>query len=410
MEIKSAIQDIVKRTKAYNCIECGKCSSVCPISLLNEVCLPRITVRKALFETPEVLLKDELLWSCTGCGLCYERCEFDVEFPEFIKNLRIEAYKIGKEGVYAHNGAMQSIMRMMALYSNLKQNRLDWLTEDLKVQIFPTNSTNSINSTNSDNLIYFVGCLPYFDKFFTNLECSSAPECSSALELNTLNIAKSTIKILNHLDIEPILMRDERCCGHDLLWTGDIENFKKLAQQNIEMIKQTGVKKLIFSCPECYQTFKQEYPKYIGALDIEAIHISELISEKLPELKFRQPTTDNRQSFTYQDPCRLGRLCGIYEEPRQIISAIGVKLNEMLKNRKSAICCGTSGWMNCGAHSKQIQINRLKEAKSTGAELLITSCPKCQIHFKCAMKDENTPNEAKIEIQDLTTLVANYLK
>jgi Fe-S oxidoreductase len=288
-------------------------------------------------------------------------------------------------------------MRMMAS-PTLNQNRLDWITKELKVKIHPANSTTQ-QLNNSTDLVYFVGCLPYFDAFFTNLR------------LNTLNIAKSTIKILNQLGIEPVLMPNERCCGHDLLWTGDIESFKKLAQHNIDGIKCTGAKKIVFSCPEGYQTFKREYPKYIGPLGCEVIHISELIAERLPELKFRNPRPKTRKAkkVTFQDPCSLGRICGIYEQPREIINAMGVELTEMPKNRENAICCGTSGWMNCGIYSKQIQLSRLKQAKSTGADLLITGCPKCQIHFKCAMNDENTPHEAKIEIQDLTSLIASQL-
>ncbi len=389
------IKEIINKTKAYNCLDCGKCTSVCPISLLKEDYSPRLTVQKALLENPESLLKDELLWWCLSCGMCDEICESDVHYTEFIKDLRIEAHKIGQEGIYTHNGTMQSIMKMMSLSPTLKQNRLDWLTKDLKVKVYPP-TPSTFELTDSTDIIYFVGCLPYFDSFFTHLD------------LNTINIAKSTIKILNHLDIEPVLLSNERCCGHDLLWTGDVENFKKLAQCNIEEIKKTGAKKIVFSCAECYQTFKQEYPKYIGTLDIEVIHISELIAENLSKLT----TCDSQLTtkVTYQDPCRLGRFCGIYEEPRQIMSAVGIEIKEMMRNRKSSVCCGTSAWINCGTCSKQIQVARLKEAKNTGADLLITSCPKCQIHFKCAMKDENTPKEAKIEIQDLTTLIANQLK
>lgn len=392
-----AIQNAIKASKVHYCLDCGKCSSVCPISLIKEDYSPRLLVQKALLGSPESVLEEELLWMCLGCEMCYEVCESRVHFSEFIRNVRIEAYRHGKEGVWAHNGRMQSIMRMMAS-PNLKQDRLDWITRDLKVKIYPTNSTTQ-QLNNSTELIYFVGCLPYFDAFFTNLE------------LNTLNIAKSTIKILNHLGIEPVLMPDEKCCGHDLLWTGDIENFKKLAHHNIEGIKRTGVKKIVFTCPEGHQTFKNEYPKYMGGLDFEVIHISEVIAEKLPELKFRDsaPKTPKPKKVTYQDPCSMGRIGGIYEQPRKIIDAMGIELAEMPKNRKNATCCGTSGWMNCGIYSKQIQLARLKEAKSTGADLLITSCPKCQIHFRCAMNDENTPNEAKIEIQDLTILIANQL-
>jgi len=114
---------------------------------------------------------------------------------------------------------------------------------------------------------------------------------------------------------------------------------------------------------------------------------------------------------TYQDPCRLGRLSGIYEEPRQVMNAVpGLELAEMGKNRKSAICCGTSGWMNCGTCSKQIQVNRLTEAKKTGADMLVTACPKCQIHFACALKDEDVPAEARIPMKDLAVLVAEQLE
>ena len=392
-----AIQNAIKTSKVHYCLDCGKCSSVCPISLLNENYSPRLLAQRALLESPELLLKDELIWACLNCGMCYEVCESDVHYSEFIRDVRIEAHKIGEEGIYAHNGRMHSIMRMMTSPA-LKQNRLNWITKDLKVKIYPTNSTTQ-QLNNSTELIYFVGCLPYFDAFFTNLE------------LNTLNIAKSTIKILNHLGIEPVLMPDEKCCGHDLLWTGDIENFKKLAHHNIEAIKRTGVKKIVFSCPEGHQTFKNEYQKYMGGLDLEFIHISEIIAEKLPELRFGTSKRKTRkpEKVTYQDPCSLGRIGGIYEQPRKIMNAIGVELTEMPKNRKNAICCGTSGWMNCGIYSKQIQLARLKEAKSTGADLLITSCPKCQIHFKCAMNNEDTPHEAKIEIQDLTISIASEL-
>ncbi len=392
-----AIRNAIKTSRAHYCLDCGKCSSVCPISLINEDYSPRLLVQKALLESPGSLLEDALLWTCLGCEMCYEICESRVHFSEFIRSLRIEAHKIGNDGIYAHNGRIHSIMRMMAS-PTLNQNRLDWITKELKVKIHPTNSTTQ-KPSNSTDIVYFVGCLPYFDAFFTDLR------------LNTLNIAESTIKILNHLGIEPILMPNERCCGHDLLWSGDIENFKKLAQYNIEEIRRTGGKKIVFSCPEGYQTFKGEYPKYIGPLDLEIIHISELIAERLPEMRFRAPKTKTRKpkKVTYQDPCHLGRVCGIYEQPRKIIDAMGVELTEMPKNRKNAMCCGTSGWMNCGIYSKQIQLARLKEGRSTGADLLITSCPKCQIHFKCAMNDENTPNEAKNEIQDLTTLIASQL-
>jgi len=380
----SAVAETIKRTKVNYCLECGKCSSICPISLLNEEYTPRHLVRKAVMGDVEGVLKDGLLWSCLTCRMCNERCESGVLYAEFVRDIRIAARRVGEEGTHAHSGALQSLMRMMTS-PELRQNRLDWVPRELKI-------------SNQGEALYFVGCLPYFDGFFTDLK------------LNTLQIAKDSIKILNYLGVEPVLMPNERCCGHDLLWTGDIENFKRLAQQNIEEIKRTGAKRLITSCPECYNTLKDQYPKYVGELGMEVIHVSEFLAGNINSIT--QETQRAQQlKVTYQDPCRLGRFSGIYEEPRKAITALrGVELREMERNRRDALCCGTSGWMNCGTYSKQIQLARLKEAKSTGADLLITSCPKCQIHFKCAMNDRSTPDEAKIEIQDLTTFIANRLK
>ncbi len=378
----SPFEEAIKRAKAYYCLDCGKCTSVCPISRLDPDYSPRRTVQRALSGDEGELLRDGLLWSCLTCKLCNERCESDVLYSELIRDLRIEAHRIGEEGLCSHSGAIQSLMRIMAA-PKLEQNRLDWIPRGLKI-------------SDQGEYLYFVGCLPYFDAFFTDLD------------LNTLDIAKSTIKLLNHLGIEPVLAGNERCCGHDLLWTGDIDNFRKLAQHNIEEIRRTGAKKLIASCPECYRTLKVDYPRYVGSLGVEVIHISQFLAEKISEGRLKLRSLNRR--VTYQDPCRLGRFSSIYDEPRQMMGAIEeLELKEMGKSGKTSVCCGTSAWMGCSSLSKQIQVARLKEAKSTGADLLITACPKCEIHFRCTMNDEKAGEEVRIEIKDLVSLIAGQL-
>jgi Fe-S oxidoreductase len=249
-----------------------------------------------------------------------------------------------------------------------------------------------------------VGCAPYFEPVFGDIE------------VNPINIARNSIKILNVLGIEPMLLPNERCCGHDLLWTGDIETFKKLAQLNAEMIKESGAKKIVFSCPEGYRTFKLDYPQYLK-LDCEPVHITELLVQNLSRLPFKpqekQGDNFSVKKVTYQDPCRLGRHMGIYEPPREIIKAIpGIEIVEMEHCGKDSICCGTSAWTNCSSFSRQIRTARLLEARATGAERLVTSCPKCQIHFKCAMVDkgiEKSP-DIKMEVMDLVNLVAQTIE
>jgi len=385
-----AIQQIIKNTKAYYCLECGKCTAVCPISRREATYSPRFTVERASWGEGEELLTDALLWSCLTCQHCSERCPSDVHYVEFIRDLRALARGAGEEGLCTHGEAIQTWMRMMAS-PDLKQNRLEWLDEDLRV------------SADSDT-VYFVGCLPYYDVLFNKIGAQG------------VEIAQSGVRVLNRLGIEPIILENERCCGHDLLWEGDAANFRKLAKLNIAMLWETGAKRIITACPECYRTLTVDYPEHVDSLGMEVVHISQLLAgwklEACPERSRKVETSppklggiEGGLKVTYHDPCRLGRHLGVYDSPRQVIEALGMELVEMEHSGKNALCCGTSCWTNCGAVNKQIQVDRLREAQATGAELLVTACPKCQIHFKCALDDAKVAGEMGIEICDLVTLV-----
>jgi len=372
------MEKAIKETHAYLCLECGKCTAVCPLARLNPAYSPRLTVERALWGGD--LAHDRLLWSCLTCEACSERCQSDVAYAEFIRYLRAQAWKGGQSGECAHGGALQTLMRMMA--KEFKQSRLGWLRRGLEV------------AERSDTL-YFVGCLPYFEVIFQDLGFPGH------------KIARSTVKALNRLGIAPIVLEEERCCGHDLLWEGDVDNFCRLAELNVWAIEESGAQRVVTSCAECYHTLAVEYPRYVGGPKAEVIHISDLIAQGLSTPKANKRPT---RRVTYQDPCRLGRFSGLYEPARQVITSLpGVELVEMGRNRGQALCCGTSCWTNCGADNKEIQVERLREAKATGADLLITACPKCQIHFRCAMRGEKVDEEAKIRVEDLVVLAANAL-
>ena len=163
------------------------------------------------------------------------------------------------------------------------------------------------------------------------------------------------------------------------------------------------------TCPECAHTIKYEYPRHGIAHNLEIMHMSELLKDLVDQdrIAFR-PETVSRQ-VTYQDPCRLARHMRICEEPRDVLATTGFDLVEMQKNKTQALCCGTSCWTACGRVNKQIQAERLMQAKATGAEMLITACIKCQIHLKCAQKDRMLQDDIGIEIRDLTTVVAEQI-
>ncbi len=117
-----------------------------------------------------------------------------------------------------------------------------------------------------------------------------------------------------------------------------------------------------------------------------------------------------KKTVTYHDPCTLGRYSRIFEQPRRILQAIeGLELVEMADNREKALCCGASPWAYCGTVNKQIQKERLAQAEDSGASVLVTACPKCQIHLKCAQKNAENNEVSRIEIQDIFDVAAQSL-
>ena len=378
------LEDIIQETKTYYCLECGKCTSVCPVARYDPSFSPRQMIENALLGFGDELLLDKELFSCLTCYTCQQKCPSDIDFPVFVQKARSLAQDNEQHGVCAHSGQLQSLARLMT-GPDIKQKRLEWLGKEYRV------------SENGDVLLW-VGCAPYFAPIFEDIE------------FNALDITRASLKALNSLGIEPRLLANEKCCGHDALWTGDIETFKKLAEYNAAQIKEAGVKKIVFSCPEGYRTFKLDYPNYVD-LGCEVQHISEFLAERIEQngVKFKEI----KKKVTYQDPCRLGRHLGVYEAPRKVLKSIpGIELVEMKHSGLESICCGTSAFTNCDSYSNMLRAERLCEATETGAELLITACPKCQTHFRCAMTDKGKEHRStsKIEIMDLANLVANAIE
>jgi Fe-S oxidoreductase len=379
------MRDIIDRNRAWYCVECGKCSAVCPITPWeNRVyTTPRLLVEKALDGNPTDVFDDPLFWSCLTCKRCSELCPSDVFFSEFVRDARELARSNGHSGDCTHGETIQTWARMMT-DPGLDQRRLEWLDRELKI------------SDDSDTL-YFVGCLPYYDILFRNLG------------IEGVEIARAAVKILNALGIEPQVLPDECCCGHDQIWEGDLETFRSLAGLNLERIKATGVRRIVSTCPECARTLSLDYPKLVEDHGLEVMHLSQFIRQHSNESKLKMELQNIKGTATYQDACRLSRHLDVYEDPRELIVSAGLDLREMEHMRKASLCCGTTGWTSCGKVSKNIQVQRLREAKATRAELLITSCVKCQIHFKCAQQDPTLENEIDIPIRDLTTVLADRL-
>lgn len=383
------VADVMQRTNAYQCVECGKCTASCPVSRRDDSFSPRATVEQSLENMHAEIEAGRELWECLTCRTCEQRCPHDVKFSDFIRDSRVEAQVLGLDGNPARAGALYSWMRIMGA-DGLEQARLSWLDDDLKVKT---------KATSAKDVMFFVGCLPHFDVSHRNVGS------------NSVKIARDSVAILNALGVTPVVLPDERCCGHDLLYSGDPEGFRALAERNARTIEVAGVKRIVVSCPEGYQALAQEYPRVLEGWDVEVLHISELIAERIDAGKV-DLKNELDLKVTYQDPCRLGRYMGVYDAPRKVLSALpGVELVEMEHSGPDAICCGVSSWLSCGATAKSIQVARLREAKATGADILVTSCPKCQIHFRCALSGRVPGERSDVElpVEDFTSLVARAL-
>jgi len=367
-------------TKIRLCLDCGKCTVVCPVAQHDPEFNPRLIAQRRLAQNSQGM-QDDTIWSCLSCYMCVERCNYHVAFPEFIHALRAEAFAEGAQLRCSHGGALQALTHLMAR-EDLQQDRLSWLPQDIEL-------------SEQCSTIFFVGCAPYFDTMFSDLE------------VNTLKGVKGALRLLNRAQAPFNILANERCCGRDLLLQGDRGGFLALARANMEEFARHGVKRIITNCPECHHTLKVDYPRVLGGTGIEVVHLTEVLAPLVQSGELDLGELEKRA--TYHDPCTLGRCSRIFDEPRQILAAVaGLEVVEMEQSREKALCCGASPWVHCGAVNRQIQEQRLAQAEATGADILVTTCPKCLIHLSCAQKsgDGKTP---QVEIQDLAYLAARSL-
>jgi Fe-S oxidoreductase len=377
------MQPLARETKAWACYDCGKCTATCPISRAGADYSPRRHVLTTNLGGDNESAPDDSLFACLTCSLCDSRCPAEVNYTELVLGLREAAHGVVREPECPHGGALQSVMRMMAK-GGTQQDRMGWLNSELKTH------------EQKGDVFYWVGCAPYYDAFFSDFEVA------------ILNGSRAAVRLLNALGVTPVVSPDERCCGHDLLWNGDRKSFEALAKHNVELVAASGAEILVVSCAECARTWRRDYQPFLKGHKLAVFHLSEYLAEHVSDLEL---DGGERHTVTYQDPCRLGRHLQVYDPPRDVLAAVpGVTLAEMRKTRAGATCCAGGTWSNCDRYAKQIQVGRLREARATGAEVMVTACPKCQIHFACAMKDPNLGSEISIEMKDLAEIVAESLK
>ncbi|MFW9876206.1 MAG: (Fe-S)-binding protein [Candidatus Thorarchaeota archaeon] len=394
------------------CTHCGYCRHVCKVYNTSwsetDYAGGRNRIIKALDRGDIKFKKDEIVPSvfrCMLCGNCKVVCPVGVDTLSVFQNLRKEVVKRGAmpEKLKALKG---SIMENNNPFLESHSDRFNWCDsceEGARAYDRAKERITTKEEEITHSVGYFVGCT----SSYRNKELVSA-----------------TSQVLDKLGIEFVLFPEEKCCGSVLFRTGLEEAAHKLVMHNIDIVRKSGVKNVVFSCSGCFSTFNLEYTRLADFnLGFNLYHLTQyvlkIVKEKNLKIRYTKRSKDDPLLITYHDPCHLGRYCGVYEEPRELIRMIeGVKLFEMKHNKDMAWCCGAGGGVKAlygdiaaevgrdritetRTCMVRIREDRLKEALETSAEVLVSSCVFCKNNLFQVANEDNSP----IKVMDISQLL-----
>ena len=347
------------------CTLCKRCQDRCPAHATEKPLSPMKVVNQigeVAFTDPEANLIDtvsrDALWSCTTCRACQEICPATVEHVNKIVAMRRNMVLM--EGEFPGEEVMGAIDQVEVNGNPLGMGyaaRADW-AEGLPVV--------SLAEDADVDILYFAGCYGSFDK-------------------RNIKVARSFIQLCAAAGIKVgILGKEERCCGEPVRKLGNEYLYQTLATGNIELIQGYGVKKVVTTCPHCFNTLAKDYRQLGFAVETE--HYSTFLNRLVAEgrLRLRAEEFD----CTYHDSCYLGRHNDLYRDPRALLSAAGGRLSEMERSQAESFCCGAGGGRILAEEKlgSRISETRVRMAAGTGADILVSNCPFCLTMFEDGIK------------------------
>ncbi|HBC77524.1 MAG TPA: Fe-S oxidoreductase [Bacteroidales bacterium] len=392
---------------SLSCTECGRCTSVCPANITGKKLSPRkmmMDLRARMKEKGPLMIKngrdfsdnrsllrdyisEEELWACTTCNACAMECPVNINQPSLIVDMR--RYLVLEEA--SAPGELKSV------FSNIENNgapwqypaedRLNW-TKDIGFEV-PVFSSIPAGKPKPEYL-FWVGCAGAFDDRYKK-------------------VVKAFAQILNKLNISyAVLGKEETCTGDPARRAGNEMLYQMQALQVIDILKRYEIKKIITTCPHCFNIFKNEYPDLGG--NYEVINYLQLISRYIEDGQLKIDTGSLKDvTITFHDPCYLGRANDIYSEPRSIVRSLAGNFTEMKRNRSFALCCGAGGgqmFKEAEKGDKEVFIERTEEALETKASLVATACPFCMTMMTDGLKYKNREEEIKnLDIAELVLKV-----
>jgi len=400
------------------CTECGRCQSQCPAWNTGKPLSPKLVIlslRDHLFakapylldpataspeaaaeaERPLVgtyeqggVIDPDVLWSCTTCGACVEQCPVDIEHVDTILDMRryqvlIESSFPSEAGVMLRNLEQQS--NPWGLSPNARN---DWM-EGLSFEVYVADG----RIPDDVEWLFWVGC-------------------AGALEDRSKKVTRAVAELLHTAGVSfAVLGSQEGCTGDPARRLGNEYLFTELGKANVELLNSKNARKIVASCPHCFNTIAREYPQLGG--NYEVIHHTQLLGRLIEEGRL-VPVTNLDAEVTYHDPCYLGRHNQVYTPPREVLGAIqGLKNTEMHRCKERGFCCGAGGarmWME-ERIGKQVNVERTDEAIATGADIVSTACPYCMVMLSDAVQAKKADGTARehVEVLDVAQILARSL-
>jgi len=385
----------------YSCVDCGRCSDHCPANAVKRPLSPRFISIKArdyafrqypIFGKPEAepenliggIFSEDEIWSCTTCGACEEECPIGIEYIDKIVDLR--------RGMVDDGLVPQSLQKPMSAlekrgnpWGKLEKKRAEWtlgVGDGVEVKL--------VEKGDTAETLYFVDSITSYDD-------------------RMQKIAQATARVLTQAEVDFVVIgKDEKDSGHDVRRFGEEMLFQSLKDQNTEAIQASEAKRIVTNDPHALNALRNDYASLPPVQ-----HISELIALGLESGKLKlKPLADPSKTYTYHDPCYLGRHNGTYDAPRAAIDGIpGLKRVEMEGHcRDRSFCCGGGGLMLFyePEEEQRMGVVRVEQARKAGADVIVTACPYCLTNIEDAIKVSGL--EGKMEVLDLVELVDGQLQ
>ena len=368
------------------CTLCKRCQDRCPAYTTGKPLSPMQVVNQigdVAFTDREANLIDtvgrEAIWACTTCRACEDICPASIEHVGKIIELRRNLVLM--EGEFPGEEVMAAMEQTEVNGNPLGMgyaSRGDW-AEALGIKPLAEDAAVDV--------LYFVGCYASFDK-------------------RNIAVAKSFVTLCQAAGIKVgILGKEEKCCGEPMRKMGNEYLYQTLAMETVEIIKGYDVKKIVTTCPHCFNTLSKDYRDF--DLDVEvqphAVFLAQLVSSGKLQVKVEA------FACTYHDSCYLGRHNDIYDAPRSLIRAAGGQITEMAKHRDQAFCCSAGGGRIMAEEKlgERINIKRVQMAAATGAGHLLANCPFCLTMFEDGVKGANV--EEQLRPRDIAEILAERL-